>query len=240
MGRPKEHNAETAAALLEAAERIVQAEGLEALAVRRVADEVGTTTRAVYSVFGSKEGLVSSLGRRAFEILGDGLAAFPQTDDPTADLVEGTIAVFRRFAIEHPSLFEIALHRPPSPQIKAGFRDAQADALAGLEAQIARLEAAGLLGGRTVWAVLCEFDALCEGLAALELRGVLRLHPPASSPVDETADLVRAEADGEAAGGAIEEHIWRDALTALLRGFAVSHARRVPQERRDSNPRAPA
>ena len=90
-------------------------------------------------------------------------------------------------------------------------------------------------------AVLSEFDALCEGLAAVELRGVLRLHPPASSPVDETADLVRAEADGEAAGGAIEEHIWRDALTALLRGFAVSHAGRVPtKERRDSNPRAPA
>ncbi len=240
MGRPKEHNAETAAALLEAAERIVQAEGIEALTVRRVADEVGTTTRAVYSLFGSKEGLAGALGRRAFEILRDGLAAFPETDDPTADLVEGTIACFRSFAIEHPSLFQIALHQPPSPQIKAGFRDAQTEALAGLEARIARLEAAGLLGGRTVWAVLCEFDALCEGLAALELRGVLRLHPPASSPVDDTADLVRPDADGEAADGAIEEHIWRDALTALLRGFAGAHVEGVREERRGSNPRAPA
>ena len=40
------------------------------------------------------------------------------------------------------------------------------------------------------------------------------------APVDETADLVPAEADGEPARGSIEEHIWRDALTALLRGFA--------------------
>ena len=53
MGRPREHDAGTAAALLDAAERIVESEGLAALSVRRVADEVGTTTRAVYSLFGS-------------------------------------------------------------------------------------------------------------------------------------------------------------------------------------------
>lgn len=207
MGRPREHDANTAVALLDAAERIVLADGLEALTVRRVASEVGTTTRAVYSVFSSKEGLVVALGRRAFELLGDGLASFPQTDDPAADLVEGTIAVFRGFAIEHPTLFQIALHRPPSPQIKAGFRDAQAEALAGLEARIERLHASGLLGGQPVWAVLCAFDALCEGLAALELRGILRL---------QRSDAVAATGDG------IEEQIWRDALTALVRGFAVT------------------
>ena len=209
MGRPREHDANTAVALLDAAERIVQAEGLEALTVRRVASEVGTTTRAVYSVFSSKEGLIVALGRRAFEILGDGLASFPQTDDPAADLIEGTIAVFRRFAIEHPTLFQIALQRPPSSQIKAGFTDAQAEALAGLEARIERLHAAGLLGGRPVWAVLCVFDALCEGLAALELRGILRLQLP---------DAVAATGDG------VEEQIWRDALTALVRGFAATDA----------------
>ena len=239
MGRPKEHDAKTAAALLHAAERIVQAEGLEALTVRRVANEVGTTTRAVYSLFSSKEGLVVALGQRAFEILGAGLDSFPQTDDPAADLVEGTIAVFRRFAVEHPSLFQIALQRPPSPQIKAGFANAQAGALASLEARIDRLKAAGLLGDRTVWAVVCEFDALCEGLAALELRGVLRLHPPAPSRVDDTDDLLRAGEDGEAASGAIEEQIWRDALTALVRGFAVSDAGGVLRELRDPNPLPP-
>ena len=53
MGRPKEHDARTAAALLEAAESVVQSDGVDALSVRRVADEVGTSTRAVYSLFGS-------------------------------------------------------------------------------------------------------------------------------------------------------------------------------------------
>jgi len=69
MGRPRVHNEATAQALLAAAERIVETDGIDALSLRRVAREVGTTTRAVYSVFGSKDALLAALGRRAFEIL---------------------------------------------------------------------------------------------------------------------------------------------------------------------------
>ena len=133
----------------------------------------------------------------ALEILGRGLATFPLTDDPAADLVEGAIVVFRRFAIEHPSLFEIALQRPPSPQIKAGFGAAQAEAVAGLEARVERLQAAGLLRNRPVWAVLCEFDALCEGLAALELRGISRhsqIPSPSTTPIASTKPTTRRQA----------------------------------------------
>src|SRR5215212_10855269 len=97
MGRPKEHDEQTAAALLDAAERIAERDGLTALSVRRVANEVGTTTRAVYSLFGAKEGLVAALGARAFDLLGASVAALPTTDDPAADLVRAGL-VFRGFA----------------------------------------------------------------------------------------------------------------------------------------------
>jgi AcrR family transcriptional regulator len=207
MGRRREHDAATAAALVDAAERLVQEEGLDALTVRRVATEVGTTTRAVYSLFGAKEGLVVALGQRAFEILGDGLARLPHTDDPAADLIEAGIRIFRRFALEHPPLFRIALQRPPSPEIMAGFRDAGAEALLALKARVERLEAAGLLGVRPVWAAVSEFHALCEGLAAVELRGQLRVQGPSADHAGDRAELV-----------------WRGALTALVRGFAISDA----------------
>src|SRR5215207_9476693 len=52
VGRPKEHDAATGEALLDAAEHIVERGGMAALSVRRVADRAGTTTRAVYAVFG--------------------------------------------------------------------------------------------------------------------------------------------------------------------------------------------
>jgi AcrR family transcriptional regulator len=194
MGRPRRHEQSTAEALLAAAERVVEAEGLDALTVRRVAAEVGTTTRAVYAVYGSKDALLVALGNRAFELLRARIEALPRTDDPAADLVEAGVAVFRRFAIEHPALFRIGVQRTlPEPALAAGFREPARQALAGLEARVQRLDAAGLLGGHPVGDAVRAFHALCEGLAAMELRSLL---PPGDEP-----------------------RIWRDALAALVRGF---------------------
>jgi AcrR family transcriptional regulator len=196
VGRPRRHGSETAERLLDAAERIVEAEGLDALTVRRVADEVGTTTRAVYSVFGSKDGLVVALGIRAFDFLRETIAVVPETDDPAADLVEAGVRVFRRFAIEHPSLFEVGFRECLPDRV----RDAADAALTGLIHRVERLEAAGLLGARTVPDGVLAFHSLCEGLASVELRGWL------------------LDIDGEA--------LWRDALEALVRGFVLAPAGR--------------
>jgi AcrR family transcriptional regulator len=197
MGRKRLHGDAIAEALLETAERIVETEGIDALTVRRVADGAGTTTRAVYSVYGSKEGLVVALGRRAFEYLRVELEALPGTPDPAADLVEAGVAVFRRLVTEHSALFRIGVQWGdlPVPELAAGFRsDAQA-ALASLRTRVARLEGEGSLGGRSVPDATREYHALCEGLAVMELRGLF--------PVGE------------------ERQVWRDALTTLVRGFAL-------------------
>jgi AcrR family transcriptional regulator len=197
VGRPRTHLERTAAELLDAAERLIEAEGVGALSVRRVAEAAGTTTRAVYSLYGSRDGLVAALGQRAFELLGEGVGELADTSDPTADLVEAGVSVFRRFSVEHPSLFRVAVQRTlPGPGYATGFGAEAGRALARLEAKVGRLEEAGLLGGRTVREATSAFHALCEGLAALELRGLL----PAGH----------------------EEAAWRDALGALVAGFAVS------------------
>jgi len=193
------HDQATARALLGAAERIVDAEGVDALSVRRVAREVGTTTRAVYSVFGSKEALLGALGRRAFEILEAELDALPATSDPAVDLVAAGL-MFRRFALEHPSLLQIGFqHVPIASDVAADFGPTQSRAFAGLIARVTRLEDAGGLGGRPVMDAVLAFDALTEGLATIELRGTL--------------------ARGR------EEALWRDALEVLVRGFARASER---------------
>src|SRR5215831_8927927 len=104
MGRPRRHDRDTARSLLDAAERIVEVDGVDGLTVRRVAEAGGTTTRAVYSVFGSKEGLLVALGRRAFHLLRDELDALPTTGDPAADLVEAGLLVWRRFVLGHSAM----------------------------------------------------------------------------------------------------------------------------------------
>ena len=195
VGRPREHDDATAAALLAAAERIVERDGLEALSVRKLAAAAGTTTRAVYSLFGSKDGLVVALARRAFELLGNDVRALPKTADATGDLVEAGVSVFRRFAVDHPSLFRLAVQQTLAPaEVTARSRPAAVDAMRELTARVARLEAAGLLGARSVDTATCEFHALCEGLAAIELRDALGPDP---------------------------ERVWRDALSALVDGFGI-------------------
>jgi AcrR family transcriptional regulator len=195
-GRPREHDETTALALLDEAERLVEAEGAGALTVRRVADGVGVSTRAVYSVYGSKDALLVALGVRGFEMLQRGITELPRLDDPVADLVEAGIAVFRRFAREHPALFQVAIQwSMPDRRLAAGFRTEAWQAWDGLTARIEPLEAAGLLGGRSVHDAALEFHALCEGLAAVESR---RMFPESEA-----------------------ERVWREALGALVRGFAT-------------------
>lgn len=200
VGRPRVHDEHTRAALRAEAERLVAQHGPAALSVRAVAAAAGTTTRAVYSLFGSKEELlVESLAQGSFEFLADRLDELPPTDDPVADLVAIGVPVFRTLVLEHPGLYRIAFQRivpgmRPGPELTA----ARGRAYAHLTARVRRLKEVGLLGNKTVEQAALEFNAMLEGLANAELRGrALPILPPER-----------------------EEQAWREALTTIVRGFA--------------------
>ncbi len=108
MGRRRVHGEQTRLALLGAAELLVARDGVAALSVRSVAEAVGTSTRAVYSVFGSKEALVRGLATHAFELLMQAVDATPLTEDPVADLQAALVSGFRPYAVKHPDLFRLA------------------------------------------------------------------------------------------------------------------------------------
>jgi AcrR family transcriptional regulator len=140
MGRPKEHDEETRAALRAAAERLVAEGGADALSVRRAAAEVGTTTRAVYSLFGSKEGLVAAVAQTAFEYLHDEIDRLPKTDDSAADLIAIGTDVVRRLALDHPGLFRIAFQRVAGLHADPGLVAAREKAWVQLQAAVQRLK----------------------------------------------------------------------------------------------------
>jgi AcrR family transcriptional regulator len=194
MGRRREHDEKTAAALLGAAERAIAEDGVDALSLREVARDAGTTTRAIYSLFGSKDGLLGSLGVRAFSLLQREIEELPTSDQPGADLIEAAL-IFRRFALEHPALFAIAFHRA-DPAISPRFRTARMDALAVLHTRFEPLAAADLLGGRSIHEAAMQFHALCQGVALTELR---------DNPLTPDPD-----------------RFWRNAFHALITGFADS------------------
>jgi AcrR family transcriptional regulator len=206
VGRPREHDEATRAALRRAAERLIAKGGVGAFSVRAVAEEVGTTTRAVYSLFGSKDGLlVDALAQSAFDFLADGIDALEETSDPAADLIAVGVEVFRRLVLEHPVPYRIAFQRIV-PGFHAGpeLTAARQRAWATLLAKVGRLRRARLLGSKSPTEAAIEFNAMMEGLANAELRGsVLRLLP---------------------AGG--EEAAWRAALATVIRGWTAKQSRR--------------
>jgi len=197
MGRPREHDEQTREQLRAAAERLVAAGGPDALSVRAVADEAGTTTRAVYSVFGSKEGLVAALAQTAFEWLFDGIDRLPETDDPVADMIAIGTTVVRGLVRDHPALYRIAFQRIAGLEPEPGLVAARQRAWVQLQDRMQRVKDAGLLGDKAVPDAARELNAMWEGLANAELRGdVLRIMPKENV-----------------------EQAWADALATVLRGL---------------------
>jgi hypothetical protein len=119
----------------------------------------------------------------------------PTTSSPAEDLIAVGL-VFRRFVIEHPSIFRMAFQ---SDQVRTNqaVRDASSAALQVLKKRIARLDEAGLLDGFSVDEATLHFDAVCEGLADFELRGTF-------------PDIT------------VSEQLWRRGLGVIVDGLTVS------------------
>jgi AcrR family transcriptional regulator len=194
MGRPREHDEGTRARLLEAAAALAAEEGWDALSVRRIADRAETSTRAVYSLFGSKTDLEEELHLRMYERLRELMKETPVSGDARADLLEMRHA-YRQWATERPDRYA-AMMRFIGP--RAAARSARGLALAraaGAELRDAfvRCAEAGIIDLADVDALAMRWRAVAHGLAEFENHGLLE--------------------DGDES--------WRSVLTAVIDGYAI-------------------
>jgi AcrR family transcriptional regulator len=182
MGRPKEHDEATRARLLQAAEDLWAAHGWEALTVRRIAVEAGTSTRALYALFDSKQGLEQALHQVMFTRLRDLLQARERSDDPRRDIAIQALA-YRQWAVERPERYALAMHRflgqRSRPRSDEGLAVSR-EALDELRQAVRRCHDAGLLlGGRDPEDVVTHLRATVHGLAEFENLGLLGPDPEA-------------------------------------------------------------
>jgi AcrR family transcriptional regulator len=192
MGRPREHGATERAALLDAAAGILGAEGATAVTVRRVADQAGTTTRAVYSLFGDKDGLLTALFRIVAETMRRHHEAVPVDADPVREIGQLALA-YRAGALEQPNLYEFYLSgMPRGPLTDEDLAIAMRSFDRVLDA-IRRCVAAGRFSRQDPVAVGMQLWALVHGLASLELRGFLGSEKEALARWD---DAVLAAVEG--------------------------------------------
>ncbi|BCJ48284.1 hypothetical protein GCM10010168_26440 [Actinoplanes ianthinogenes] len=173
MGRPKGHGAQTRAALLAAAAEILHAEGAGAVSVRRVATAAGTSTRAVYSLFEDKEGLLRAMAEDVAETMRRHHEAVPERSDPCAEIVDLALG-YRAAALAKPELYDLffSLARAGSdrddPLVRLVYRSFER-----VLRVIRRGVAEGVFPGRDEFGIGRHLFALVHGLASLELSGIL-------------------------------------------------------------------
>jgi AcrR family transcriptional regulator len=156
--------------LLDAASRLLLAEGPGALTMRRVAGAVGCSTTVLYTMFGGKEGLADALFREGFERLRRRLETVAD-DDPMRRL--GALAdAYRANALAERAYYGVMFQ-----QAIPGFRPSAASlaaARASLEVLARAVRAAmdaGALRPGDPQPVAEVLWAAVHGVVSLELAG---------------------------------------------------------------------
>jgi AcrR family transcriptional regulator len=182
VARPKLHDDALRIRLLDTAGTLLTSEGPGALSLRRLAAEAGTSTSAVYALFGGKPGILRALFIEAFTRFATHLDKVRPSEDPLADILALGHA-YRASALADPHLYAVMFGSPvpgfePTPE---DYAHAEATFTPLLDA-VHRAIAAGLLVEADPGLIATALWATVHGLVSLELR---RAAPAGTLPFDE-------------------------------------------------------
>jgi AcrR family transcriptional regulator len=156
--------------VLDVASRLLEAEGPEALTMRRIAAEVGCSTSVLYTMFGGKSGVAEGLWREGFERLRQAMER-AEADDPLGRLTALGHA-YRSNALANRAYYAVMFQRPiPGFQPSA---EAYADSLRPLHilvGAVADCLEAGVFRAADPTHVATVLWAAAHGAVSLELAG---------------------------------------------------------------------
>lgn len=159
------------AGLLDAAHRLLEREGVDALTVRRVATEAGVAPMGLYHRFGGKDGLVNALVIDGNDALAQTLRETP-AGDPIAEL-RGGCAQYRRFALANPALYSVMFEAAvPGFQPSAEALQSCDRSFGVLVDGVRRAQAAGAMRTGDAIELAQRIWATCHGAVSLELRQI--------------------------------------------------------------------
>lgn len=180
MARPRVHDEALAAVLLEEATRIVGREGPDALSLRRLTQVAGTSTSAIYSLYGSRDALLDSVYQGAISSFASATAVTP-SDDPLTDLRDMGLA-FRQWALDNPQMYPVMFgdrHNDTPEELLERTRSTVEPLLACVQ----RCIDAGQLKGKPRQ-IVTQLWASVHGYVSLELDSLLT-HSLLSEGADE-------------------------------------------------------
>ena len=171
----KSHDQDLATRLVDEAGRILAAEGVGALTLRKLATRSGTSTMAVYTLFGDKQGLLAAMHNEGFARLGAAMeeAAARSYDDPLSALAALGMA-YRATAIANPHLYNLMFGGAVPGFVPDPAGPAAADAtFTPLVEAVQRCLDAEVLAGADAQTIATYLWAVSHGVVSLAISGKL-------------------------------------------------------------------
>lgn len=190
MGRPKVYDEALRGRLISHAAALVFDGGVDALSLRRLAAGAGTSTSAVYSLFGNKDGLLESLYRQAAARFAARLAEVGVTDDPLGDIVRLGL-VYRDYARDEPHLYAVMFARFDGPVSEVRLEAART--IEPLVDAVRRGQERGRLKDVPAGRIALACWGIAHGLVSLELAGSV---PPGLDISDDYEAALLAMVEG--------------------------------------------
>lgn len=173
MARPRTHDEALRLRLLDRAGELLSTEGAKALSLRKLANDAGTSTTAVYSLFGSKPDLVNALYAEGFQRFGARMKAVPRTADPVEDFVRLGLA-YRESALADPHLYSIMFTKAvPGFEPSAEATELSQGTMAPLVETVRRAIETGRFTDTDPGTIAISAWGIVHGLVSLELGGNL-------------------------------------------------------------------
>jgi len=168
---PRTASAAVEGALLDAAERLLEAGGCDALSVRRIAAEAGVAPMSVYNRFEGKNGIVDELFTRGFDELSEDVRSVDAAD-PIEALRE-TARRYGAFGRRHPAMYAVMFDRAvPGYEPSEEAHVHAARCFEELVAHVRRAMAAGAIVEGDADDVAQQIWSSCHGAVSLQLRGL--------------------------------------------------------------------
>lgn len=171
MPRPKIYDDALRQRLLDRAALAIAQVGPGGLALRPVAHAEGTSTTAIYSIFGGRTELIAAVGKAARDGFVAAQRAVPVTDDPYGDLLNLGRA-YRQWALANPVLYQV-LMSPTDPTLSQEGPMPQSEAARPLRSAVIRLIESGVYPPIVPEAIIGPIWASAHGFVSLELAGLL-------------------------------------------------------------------
>jgi AcrR family transcriptional regulator len=185
------HHGDLSRALVEAARRILEAEGASALSLRAVAREAGVSPAAPYHHFKDKTELLEAVAHEGWETLGEAIAEARRSSSDAGEALGAIGLAYLHFARDNPALYRLmyatSRDRTSMPEhakeedsglanVQGALVAAGADPNDELELQLATVASWCAVHGLAEMSNFKDFQPLKERMGGDEafLKGILR------------------------------------------------------------------